>query len=107
MYVWRALVETSVVVSFVVVVAIGQQERPPQQENTLENCQAAMPEIMKQYNNARYAVETARNSGDRGHILTAVNQAQAALDTMEQPLKVCSEAVQNLKANQPGGKNSN
>ena len=64
-----------------------------------------MPVIIKQYNNARYAVTAARNAGDRGHILTAVNQAQAALDSMEQPLKVCSDAVQSANAGQSDGKN--
>ncbi len=101
---WRAIAGTSVVVSFIVLGAIGQQEHSPQ-ENNLEDCQAAMPIIVKQYNNARYAVQAARNGGDKGHIMTAVNQAEAALDTMEQPLRVCSDVVQNLKASQPGGKN--
>jgi len=84
--------------------AFGQHDRSHEQENAqaqVTNCQTAMPVIFKQYNNARYAVQAARNSGDRGHILTEVNQAQAALDAMEEPLKVCSEAMQNMKSDQP------
>ena len=83
---------------------IGQDDRSDDQENAqaqVTNCQTAMPVILKQYNNARYAVQAAQNAGDRGHILTEVNQAQAALDAMEQPLKVCSEAMQNMKSGQP------
>jgi len=65
-----------------------------------------MPVILKQYNNARYAVQAAQNSGDKGHILTEVSQAQVALDAMEQPLKVCSEAMQSMKSGEPrDGKN--
>ncbi len=99
-----------VIVSVIVLAAIGQDERSSQQENQqtqVTNCQAAMPVILKQYNNARYAVQAARNSGDKGHILTEVSQAQAALDAMEQPLKVCSEAMQSMKSGQqpPDGKN--
>ncbi len=98
-----------VIASVIVLAAIGQDERSPEQENTqtqIKNCQTAMPVILKHYNNAIYAVQAARNSGDRGHILTEVNQAQAALDAMEQPLKVCSEAMQSMKSGQPrDGKN--
>jgi hypothetical protein len=93
-----------VTVSFIFLAAFGQHDRSHEQENAqaqVTNCQTAMPVIFKQYNNARYAVQAARNSGDRGHILTEVNQAQAALDAMEQPLKVCSEAIQNMKSGQP------
>jgi hypothetical protein len=109
MHVQRAIAGTLVTVSVIVLVAIGQDERSPEQENAqpqVTNCQTAMPVILKQYNNARYAVRAARNSGDRGHILTEVNQAQAALDAMEQPLKLCSEAMQSMKRGQPrDGKN--
>jgi len=65
------------------------------------NCQAAMPAILKQYNIARYAAQAARNSGDKAHILTEVGQAQAALDAMEQPLKACSEAFENMGSGPP------
>jgi hypothetical protein len=98
-----------VTVSVIVLAAIGQGERSPEEENAqtqVTNCQTAMPIVLKQYNNARYAVQAARNSGDKGHILTEVNQAQAALDAMEQPLKVCSEAMQSTKSGQwPDGTN--
>lgn len=98
-----------VIVSVIVLAAIGQDERSPEQENAqtqVANCQTVMPVILKQYNNARYAVQAALNSGDKGHILTAVSQAQAALDAMEQPLRVCSESMQNMKNGQPrDGKN--
>ena len=93
-----------VTVSVIVLAAIGQNERSPEQENAqaqVTNCQTAMPVILKQYNNARYAVQAAQNSGDKAHILPQVSQAQAALDAMEQPLKVCSEAMQNMKSGQP------
>ena len=109
MHVQRAIAGTLVIVSVIVLAAIGQDERSPEQENAqtqVTNCQTAMPVILKQYNNARYAVQAALNSGDKGHILTEVSQAQAALDAMEQPLKVCSEAMQSMKSGQPGdGKN--
>jgi hypothetical protein len=85
-----------VMVSVMVAGAIGQDDRSVAQENAqtqITTCETAMPVILKQYNIARYAVQAARNSGDKGHILTEVNQAQAALDAMEQPLQVCSEAV--------------
>ena len=104
MHVQRAIAWTLVTVSVIVLAAIGQDDRSHDQENAqaqVTNCQTAMPVILKQYNNARYAVQAAQNSGDRGHILTEVNQAQAALDAMEQPLKVCSEAIQNMKSGQP------
>lgn len=92
------------IVSVIVLVAIGQDERSHEQENAqtqVTNCQTAMPVILKQYNNARYAVRAAQNSGDKGHVLTEVNQAQAALDAMEQPVRVCSEAMQSMKSSQP------
>jgi hypothetical protein len=104
MHVQRAIAGALVTVSVIVLAAIGQDDRSHEQENVqaqVTNCQTAMPVIFKQYNNARYAVQAARNSGDRGHILTEVNQAQAALDAMEEPLKVCSEAMQNMKSGQP------
>ena len=104
MHVPRVIAGTLVTVSVIVLAAIGQDDRSHEQENAqaqVTNCQTAMPVILKQYNNARYAVQAARNSGDKGHILTEVNQAQAALDAMEQPLKVCSEAMQNMKSGQP------
>src|SRR5579863_6396449 len=104
MHVQRAVAGTLVTLSVIVLGAIGQDDRSHEQENPqaqLTNCQTAMPVILKQYNNARYAVLAARNSGDKGHTLTEVNQAQAALDAMEQPLKVCSEAMQNMKSGQP------
>jgi hypothetical protein len=100
----RAIAGTSVFVSFLVLEPIGQQEHSPHHENgqtQLEKCQTAMQVIMKQYNNARYAVQRARNSGDKGHILDAVNDAQLALEDMEQPLKICNEAVQNMKNGHP------
>jgi hypothetical protein len=104
MRVRRAIAGTSVIVCFMVLAAIGQQGHSPHQddpETQLENCQTAMQVIVKQYNNARYAVQRARNSGDTGHILSAVNDAQLALDTMEQPLKICNEVVQNMKNGHP------
>ena len=104
MNVQRAIAGVLVTVSFIVLAAIGQDDRSHEQENAqaqVTNCQTAMPVILKQYNNAKYAVQAARNSGDRGHILDEVNQAQAALDAMEEPLKVCSEAMQNMKSGRP------
>jgi hypothetical protein len=103
----RAIAGTSVIVSFVVVLAaIGQQEHSPGHEKArtqLEDCQTAMQVIMKDFNNAKYAVYRARNSGDRGHILGAVNDAQLALDDMEEPLKICNQVVQNMKSGAPRG----
>jgi len=104
MHVQRAIAGALVTVSVIVLAAIGQDNRSHEQQDTqaqVTNCQTAMPVILKQYNNAKYAVQAARNAGDQGHILTEVNQAQAALDAMEQPLKVCSEAMQNPKSTQP------
>ena len=109
MHVQRTIAGTLLTVSVIVLATIGQDERSHEQENAqtqVTNCQTAMPVILKQYNNARYAVQAARNSGDKGHILTEVNQAKAALDAMEQPLKVCSEAMQSMKSDQrPDGTN--
>ena len=104
MRVRRAIAGTWVIVSFMALAAIGQQGHPTppdDPETQLQNCQTAMQVIGKQYNNARYALQRARNSGDRGHILSAVNDAELALDTMEQPLKVCNEVVQNMKSGEP------
>jgi hypothetical protein len=99
----RAIAGTSVIVSFIVLAAIGQQPSSSRAnvKTQLENCQTAMPSILKNYNNAKYAVQRARNSADASHILPAVNEAQFALDAMEQPLKVCNEAVQNVRSEQP------
>ena len=107
MQVQRKIAGTALVVmSVIVLAAIGQDERSHGKDNVqaqVTNCQAAMPAILKQYHNARYAVQAARNSGDKGQILTEVNQAQAALDAMQQPLKVCSDAMQNMESAQPQG----
>ena len=76
---------------------IGQEEEPPHEtapKTQLERCKAAMPMILKNYNNAKYAVLRAGNSADAAHILGPVREAQAALDAMEQPLKACYEALQ-------------
>ena len=62
-----------------------------------------MPTILKNYNNAKYAVLRAGNSADAAHILGPVGEAQAALNAMEQPLKVCYEAMQNTQAEQQQG----
>ena len=111
MHLQRAIAGTALVIVFVIVLgAIGQDGQTSTQENAptqVANCQTAMPVILKQYNTARYAVRAARNSGDTaGHILPQVNLAQVALDAMEQPLKVCSDAMQNVDSGQPrDGKN--
>jgi hypothetical protein len=55
-----------------------------------------MPTILKNYNNAKYAVFLAANSGDAAHMGDLVRQAQAALDAMDQPLKGCYEAFQGI-----------
>ena len=104
MHIKRAIAGTTLVmVSMIAMAATGQDEHSAGQadeQTSLANCKTAMPVIMKQYDNARYALQAARNSGDRGHILDQVNLAQAALDAMEQPLNVCSEALQNLETGQ-------
>jgi len=101
MHIQRARAAAFVIGSVAVFGTSGQGERSTGQENSqITDCQTAMPVILKQYNNARYAVEAARSSGDKGHIMTEVNQAQAALDAMEQPLKVCSDALQVMKSGQ-------
>jgi hypothetical protein len=97
------------IVCFIVLSARGQDEHAPQQNKApaqIENCQAAMQVIIKNYNDAKYAVQQARWAGDRGHILDAVNAAQLSLNNMEEPLKVCSEALQNVKSDQPSSKNN-
>lgn len=98
----RAITGTLFVLSFVALAATGQQGTPsPQTKKVqLENCQAAMPVISKNYNDAKYAVQRARNSADASHILPAVNEAQLALEAMEQPLKVCTDAVQSATSTQ-------
>lgn len=103
MYVPRLVYGTLVLVSVIASLVIGQDEHTEQHPNQTQvsNCQAAMPTLLKQYNIARYAVQAARNSGDKAHILTEVGQAQAALDAMEQPLKACSEAFQSMKSGKP------
>jgi len=83
--------------------AIGQEEEAARQtapNMQLERCKTAMPTILKNYNNAKYAVFRAGNSADAAHILGPVREAQAALDAMEQPLKACYEAMQNMQAEQ-------
>ena len=98
----RAIAGITAVVCIIGLTAIGQQQQAPQQTaaNTqIEGCKAAMPIILKNYNNAKYAVFRATNAGsDAAHILGPVREAQAALDSMEQPLKGCYEAIQNTKA---------
>jgi hypothetical protein len=85
--------------------AIGQEEAAHQTAPNpqLERCKTAMPTILKNYNNAKYAVFRAGNSADAAHILGPVREAQAALDAMEQPLNACFEAMHNTQAEpQPG-----
>lgn len=84
--------------------ARGEQEQTDQhqmnqtRQSNLEDCRAAMQTITKEYKNALYAVQRARNSGARAYILDAANDAQMALDAMEQPLKVCTDAMQVVRA---------
>jgi len=82
--------------------AIGQEEKPDQAapKTQLEICRAAMPAIFKNYNNAKYAVFRAANTGDFAHMGGPVREAQAALDAMEQPLKACYEAMQKIQPEQ-------
>jgi len=104
MYVPRVVYGVLVLVSVIALPVLGQDERSPENDNShtqLANCQTAMPILLKQYNNAKYAVQAARNSGDKAHILTEVGQAQAALDAMEQPLEVCSKVIQSMETGQP------
>ena len=104
MRVKRAIAGILVVLSLIVLAATGQREpSSPNAQTQLENCQTAMRIILKNYNNAKYAVQRARNSADASHILPAVNEAQLALDAMEQPLNVCNEAVKNVRGGQLQG----
>jgi hypothetical protein len=103
MNVQRAIAGVLVTVSFIVLAAIGQDDRSHEQENAqaqVTNCQTAMPVILKQYNNAKYAVQAARNSGDKGHILTEVSQAQAdssgGVDAGRFPERACRATCHTL-----------
>jgi hypothetical protein len=83
--------------------AIGQQKGAPSEVNPrmqLERCKADMPMVLKNYNNAKYAVFRAQTAGDAASILGPVREAAAALEAMEEPLKACNEAFQNLSAEQ-------
>lgn len=96
MRIQQVLAGLSVVVLFTVLTGAARRGHLDDQESPktqFDSCQAAMPEIVRQYNNAKYAIVLAHNSGDRGHILSAVNAAQAALDSMAQPLAVCSDLM--------------
>jgi hypothetical protein len=98
-----AIAGISVIICVIGLTAIGQEGEAAHQTapNTqLEHCKTAMPTILKNYNNAKYAVFRAANSADAAHILGPVREAQAALDAMEQPLKACYEAMQNTQAEQ-------
>ena len=97
MRILRATALMSVIIGIFGFAAIGQQEqpRPDTPQSKLEKCRTDMPGIMKNYNDAKYAVFLARQGGD--HIGNYVINAQAALDAMEQPLKGCYEAFQNAK----------
>jgi hypothetical protein len=99
----RAIAAISAIICIMGLTAIGQEEGVAHQtaSNTqLERCKTAMPTILKNYNNAKYAVFRAGNSADAAHILGPVREAQAALDAMEQPLKACYEAMQNTQTEQ-------
>jgi hypothetical protein len=101
----RTVVGIPAIVCIIGLMAIGQQqEEAPHQtapKTQLERCKADMPTIFKNYNNAKYAVFRAANSGaDAGSILGPVREAQAALDAMEQPLKGCYDAMRNTQAEQ-------
>jgi hypothetical protein len=102
MSIGRATAGILVTVGMVALLAVGQQESASRQtegQARIEDCKAVMPVILKNYNNAKYAVFLARNSGDG--MLDRVNTAQAALDAMEQPLKVCSDAMQKVRGGAP------
>ena len=96
----RAIAGISATICVIGLSAIGQQEETPHTAPImqLERCKAAMPNILKNYNNAKYAVLRAGNSADTAHILGPVREAQAALDAMEQPLRACYDAMQNTQA---------
>jgi hypothetical protein len=98
----RAIAGISAIVCVIGLTAIGQEEaaHPTAANTRLERCKTAMPIILKNYNNAKYAVFRAGNSADAAHILGPVREAQAALDAMEQPLKACYEAMQSTPAEQ-------
>jgi hypothetical protein len=99
----RAIVGISAIICVIGLTAIGQEEETAHQtapNSQLERCKTAMPIILKNYNNAKYAVFRAGNSADAAHILGPVGEAQAALDAMERPLKGCYEALQNTQAKQ-------
>jgi hypothetical protein len=100
----RAIARISAVMCVVGLTAIGQQESAPHQpdpKTQIERCGAGMPVILKNYNDARYAVRRAGYSAESAHILGPVREAQAALDAMEEPLKVCTEAIQNMQGGRP------
>jgi len=98
MRIHRALAVISVIVDVFAFTAIGQQQsQPDNPQAQLEKCKAAMPGIMKNYNNAKYAVFLARQSAGGDHTGNYVETAQAALDSIEQPLKGCYEAFQHMK----------
>lgn len=64
--------------------------RPPTPKTQMEQCKDAMPTILKNYNDAKYAVFQAGNAGQLGG--DAIRRAQAALDAMDEPLRACYEA---------------
>jgi hypothetical protein len=69
MNVQRAIAGILVTVSFIVLAAIGQDDRSHEQENAqaqVTNCQTAMPVILKQYNNANtpYKQRGTQETGD-------------------------------------------
>ena len=102
----RTMAGAVVLMGFIGLAATGQQDGTTSKAKPQApgNCQVAMPVILKQYNNAKYAVQRAGYSADAAHILGPVREAQAALDAMEQPLKICAEALENGKSNPPGSK---
>jgi hypothetical protein len=102
----RAIAPISAILCVTGLTTVGQQDNAPPQTDPkaqIERCKAAMPSILKNYNNAKYAVFLARNSGGGPQAGNHVDTAQAALDAMEQPLKVCSEAMQSVQDEQPPG----
>lgn len=91
----RLIAGMAVLICFIGLFATAQQEKVPQTapKTQIERCRAAMPTILKNYNNAKYAVFRAGNTADAAHILSAVREAQLSLDEMDQPLKACYEAM--------------
>ena len=85
-------------VCVVALTATGQQDNAAQQAETksqLERCNALMPTILKNYNNAKYAVFLSRQTALGGQVSgMQLDAAQAGLDAMEAPLKICAAAVQ-------------